>query len=354
MTRKTTAFWIVMWVTAFAGAPGRAQDDPQTAVRQTVLAEFNKALSEGRLVEVGGTPAGTRADDLLKRMRPLLDLNDWETERGRLVDALRRPASLVVSRYTKGDEVPQAKADYDRCYILYKTSNELEPDAASEVRMWFCKGRAEYAAKNFDEAAKSLNESINADLKAGGKAGSYHYNALGVVYLLQGSIRDAKDQFGKAIANESTAWAYPRHNLALAYIEEGDYDRARQEYLDAIQKAEQPGSNQLTGYLHYNLGLIYYQLGKKKDAQRHYETALKLFLDQEALEKARGGLDRSAAFGDNAAEAYNALGALWKSQGKRKEAEEAYRNSLNKNPSLPAARHNLELLLGTSKGGGQP
>ena len=52
----------------------------------------------------------------------------------------------------------------------------------------------------------------------------------------------------------------------------------------------------------------------------------------------------------NSAEPYNALGTLKASEGKRTEAEQLYRQALQKNPSLLPARHNLALLLADQKG----
>jgi tetratricopeptide (TPR) repeat protein len=77
--------------------------------------------------------------------------------------------------------------------------------------------------------------------------------------------------------------------------------------------------------LPYNLGLVYQRLNRRKDAEAAYRKAGSLAPDS--------------------AEPYNALGTLKASEGKRGEAEQLYRESLQKNPNLLAARHNLALLL---------
>jgi tetratricopeptide (TPR) repeat protein len=51
----------------------------------------------------------------------------------------------------------------------------------------------------------------------------------------------------------------------------------------------------------------------------------------------------------NSAEPYNALGTLRAGQGKRKDAEDLYKQALSKNPKLLSARHNLALLLDSDK-----
>jgi tetratricopeptide (TPR) repeat protein len=82
--------------------------------------------------------------------------------------------------------------------------------------------------------------------------------------------------------------------------------------------------------LPYNLGLVYQRLNRRKDAEVAYAKAEML--------------------APNSAEPYNALGTLKASEGKRGEAEQLYRQALQKNPSLLPARHNLALLLADQKG----
>ncbi len=56
-------------------------------------------------------------------------------------------------------------------------------------------------------------------------------------------------------------------------------------------------------------------------------------------------IERRPALAPTSAEPYNALGTLKASEGKRDEAEKLYRQSLQNNPNLLPARHNLALLL---------
>jgi len=81
--------------------------------------------------------------------------------------------------------------------------------------------------------------------------------------------------------------------------------------------------------LPYNLGLVYQRLNRRKDAETSYKKA--------------------TALAPDSAEPYNALGTLKASEGKRDEAERLYREALQKNSKLLAARHNLALLLADEK-----
>ena len=309
----------------------------QTAesARQQAMDGFRSAVSTGKLVGTGS------AFELLQRMRTLVAPDDWDDQRDALLDELTRRASEVVTRYTKGDEVPQTRDDYDRCAALYDAANQLEPAPRTEARMWFCRGRSYLFELRFDEAVEALKKAIQIAPDDGG----YHYNALGVAYLEEGLTTQAAAEFQRAIDHDSPTWTYPRHDLALTDLEAGDYAAAQQKYRDAIALA----GDQQAGYLHYNLGLLAHQLGQKKEAEIQYNKALKLFQDQMAQEDARNAPERAAVFRNDAAEALNALGALWASEGKRSEAADYYEKSLKLNPALAAARNNLELLQGRGK-----
>ncbi len=325
-----------------AGFPVLCQDS-STESAQTLINQFDGALSAGKLVGDGG------AFGVLQQMKPVVSADDWADDRDRLLDELTRRGSQVVNRYTEGDEVPQQKSEYDQCAALYDAANQLEPSRRSEARMWFCRGRSYLEPgdqRNFDLAVEDLKRAIQADPDNGG----YHYNALGVAYLQQGLTKEAAEQFQKAIDHDSPSWTYPRHHLALTYMETGDYEAAQQEYREAIEKA----GDQQVAYLHYNLGLLAHELGEKKEAESEYKIALKLFTDQMERELARNAPKRAAVFKNDAAEAYNALGALWASEGKRKQAEDAYEQSLKLNPDLEAAKTNRDLLNGRGKSSKKP
>jgi tetratricopeptide (TPR) repeat protein len=75
---------------------------------------------------------------------------------------------------------------------------------------------------------------------------------------------------------------------------------------------------------------VYQRLNRRKDA----EVAFK----------------KASEISPNAAEPYNALGALKAAEGKRAEAEQLYKTALQKKPDLLPARHNLATLLAGEKG----
>ena len=114
-------------------------------------------------------------------------------------------------------------------------------------------------------------------------------------------------------------WAYPAHNLALAYTEQGNYEEAIRAYRRAMKLAPK------YSYLPYNLGLLYQRMNRRRDAEAQYRSAIAITPDR--------------------SEPYNALGYLKASTGKRAEAESLYRTAIQKDAGSLSARHNLAVLL---------
>ena len=91
------------------------------------------------------------------------------------------------------------------------------------------------------------------------------HNALGIQYL-----ESTPKDYGKAIdefqdaKKRSPGWMYPRHNLALAYIERGDFGAAEREYRAAI------ATDPLQPYLYYNLGLLLHRMNRLNEAKGLY------------------------------------------------------------------------------------
>jgi tetratricopeptide (TPR) repeat protein len=123
-------------------------------------------------------------------------------------------------------------------------------------------------------------------------------------------------------------WAYPRHNLALAYAQMGRFNEAIATYRGAMGRAPQ------FAYLPYNLGLTFQRINRNREAAAMY---------REAIDKA-GRLPEDYRV-MHLAMAHNALGYLESSTRSPERAEESYRQALTFNPNLLEARQNLAALL---------
>ncbi len=271
---------------------------------------FSSAINAGRILP--GQP--DNAFDALQRLQNQLDPSLYQQRKNQLQVALENKAQEVLLRYLAGDQMPQSRSDFEEASRYMEAARQLTQESLFlEGRQDFFQGRALLFDKKFPEAAQLLEQSVRID-----PAGAYGFNALG-------SLTWNRPQYAKAIpafrdaVRRAQHWSYPLHNEALAFVETGDYKSAIRAYQEAIRLTPQ------YSYLPYNLGLVYQRLNRRKDAEASYRKASSLAPDS--------------------AEPYNALGTLKASEGKRSEADQLYRESLQKNPNLLPARHNLALLL---------
>jgi tetratricopeptide (TPR) repeat protein len=277
------------------------------------------------------------ASSILERMRldpsvSPLQIQDYED---RLRIALEDRGQQTILRYLEGDQIPQRKEDFLLGGRYFEEALHLAPDAAfDESRMLFCQGRALIFDHAYAAAQQLLERAIRID-----PVRSYAYNALGIAYLEQ--IASNRAGFDLAIRAFHDAirfapnWAYPRHNLALAYSESGDYGGAEKTYLEAMQIG---GSY---SYLPYNLGLLYQKLNDYPGAERSYRTALEISIRNQGRGNAVDrGRERSGI--------ENALGTVEAARGRADKAEAWYRKALVDDPESANVRHNLALLLSRS------
>ncbi len=278
------------------------------------LNRFNAAIQAGNLLP--GQPGS--AFDSLPALKNELTAERYEEVRNQLRVALENRAQEVLLRYLAGDQSPQAADDFRQGGRYMEAARTLTQESLFlEGRQDFFEGRALLFDKNFNTAATRLEQSVRIDPGA-----AYGYNALGIAYLEQGQFDKAIPAFRDA-AHRAQHWSYPLHNEALAYTETGDFSAAIRAYQQAIKLTPQ------YSYLPYNLGLVYQRMNRKKDAEASYRKAMML--------------------APTSAEPYNALGTLKASERKTQDAEEFYKEALQRNPGLLSARHNLALLLASEK-----
>jgi tetratricopeptide (TPR) repeat protein len=236
--------------------------------------------------------------------------------------ALENEGEEILLRYLEGDEVPQRVEDFRRCADVYAEALRLQPGSPYlEARRVFCRARALVFDKRYRPAIRLFERAIRLD-----PAAAYSYNGLGLAYIEEGDYPRARAAFEDAI-DRAPRWAYPRHNLALVHTQTGDYNAAIAVYRAAMERAPD------YSYLPYNLGLVLQRINRYSDA----EAAFRL-----AIAKA------------NRCEPYVALGALLASEKKWKEAERQYRIALTMPAgelTLRTLRHNLGDLLARTDGG---
>ena len=299
------------YLLAQAGPQAAPRLDPQTTAD---LTRFNAAIQGSVLLP--GEPGS--AFDSLQALQPALTPERYTEVQNQLRVALENRAQEVLLRYLAGDQSPQAEDDFKQGGQYMQAARTLTQESIFlEGRQDFFDGRALLFEKNYPGAATRLEQSVRIDPGA-----AYGYNALGIAYLEQGQFDKAIPAFHDA-SRRAQHWSYPLHNAALAYKEMGDYSGAIRAYQQAMRLTPQ------YYYLPYNLGLVYQQMNRKKDAEGAYRKAMTI--------------------APNSAEPYNALGTLKASEGRPQDAEGLYRDALMRNPMLLSARHNLALLLVSEK-----
>jgi tetratricopeptide (TPR) repeat protein len=291
-----------------ASASGAAFDTAED------LTSFNAAIHDGRLLP----DQRNNAFDALKRIQAEVTASRYIEIGNQLRIALENRAQDVLVRYLGGDQNPQTRLEFEQGARFMEAARTLTRESLFlEGREDFFAGRALLFDKKFPDAANLIEQSVRIDPNA-----AYAYNALGIAYLEQGQFDKAIPAFRDA-ARRAQHWSYPLHNEALAHVESGEYQAAIRLYQQAMRLTPQ------YAYLPYNLGLVYQRLNRRKDAESSYRKAISIAPDS--------------------GEAYNALGTLKASTGKAAEAEKDYRDALQRNPNLLAARHNLAVLLAADK-----
>ena len=254
--------------------------------------------------------------------------------RNRLQVALENRGQETILRYLEGNQIPQTKDDFVTGGKYFQAALDLAPDSVfDEARMIFCQGRALIFDHDYAGARVLLERSIRLD-----PTHSYAYNALGISYLEQiASNRSTFDEAIRAFHDASRYapyWAYPMHNLALAYEQAGDYAGAERTYLAAIPLGRQ------YSYLYYNLAMLYQKLNDLPQAERYYLLAKDAAVRNPHVVQTPAG-PRSPELG----EVWDALGTVASARNHRAEAERDYRQALSADPQSINARHNLALLL---------
>jgi tetratricopeptide (TPR) repeat protein len=287
---------------------------PVSAEAQRDIDSFQAAVKAQHLL-----PADPASPwPLIAKMRAELSPEMMFLQENYLRVALEDRAQQVLLQYLAGDQNPQTKGDFDAGSQYMEAALQLTPESLYlQGRDSFFMGRALLFQKQFSQAADLLERSVRID-----PGEAYGYNALGIAYLEQADFTKAIPAFRDA-AKRAPNWSYPLHNLALAYIEAGQPEDAIRAYQQAMKVTPN------FGYLPYNLGLIYQRLNRRKEAEDAYR--------------------RSQSLSPASAEPLNALGTLKAAEGKNAEAEKLYRSALEKNSNLLPARHNLAVLLSSSK-----
>jgi tetratricopeptide (TPR) repeat protein len=297
-------------------------------------------------------------------------------------DAKAKEFQLCPEQYEQAAEYFEVAAEARRIELQDADTVEGKRRVCALIqsldeRSRFCRGKALIGLNRFKDALETLScpaaRSDKTDECGCAMLMAESFNARGIALLELSDFEAAKGEFGEAI-DRSPGWPYPRHNLALTEIEDGQYSDGEREYQAAIQytpiaeRVEEGKSVCFEGrsltvvsrpYLYYNLGVLLHRLNRKRDAQRqyclaeesfqqqikHFETRAKELRGDAKLEGLvmRAELRKKAAE-TNLADVHNSLGAVLHARGKTTRARAQYRLAIDENPGLHQASYNLAVL----------
>ena len=318
------------------GSPGPPAPEPTPS--EDFARRFDAAMEAGRLRPDQPQNAFAALQDLKGHATPV----NQELARvleSRLLTALENRGQSVILQYLQGDQEPLKKEQFVEAALDFETALQLSPAAQfDESRGKFCRGRALIYEKNYSDAVRLLEQAIRLD-----PARAYAYNALGIAYLEQVNtdvhyFEYASDAFQDAI-DRAPYWPYPRHNLALALTQRGDYQRAAAEYRAAMDVGPH------YSYLPFNLGLLYQQIADFPQAKTYYQDASRIAEQRCAL---RLGKEFKAC--PERSLPRTGLAALEIQQGNRRKARRLLDDALRDDGTNLDAAHDEAALLADWRG----
>lgn len=130
--------------------------------------------------------------------------------------ALENTGQLCVNDYVQSTASGLRSLLLDQSVLAYERLRILRPnDSQLEAKQTFCRGRAQIARGEFQDAVRSLQESLRIDSEF-----ACAHNALGVAYLRLRRLDDARQAFEKA-AELTPQWGLPFLQLAQLHMAGG-------------------------------------------------------------------------------------------------------------------------------------
>jgi tetratricopeptide (TPR) repeat protein len=297
--------------------------EPQADVPQETLARLRAILGRGAI-----NPAS--AQQAMEAYRRLSPLNQMQV-RGTIRMALEDEGERLLLNYLDGYRFEPGQTQFRDANLYYTLASELAPESLLlRARAAFNSGRDMLfdfqdpanqlrRADIFHAATQELFDAYRED------PGPYVLNALGIAYMENGEWDKAIPAFDDA-SRLAPEWLYPKHNRALSLMRSGKARAAIDEYRKAI------GQMPSAPTLHFNLALAYQQINELQRARGEYEATGRL------LANGRGMRDADWA------RLYNAEGTLAAQRGRKKKAMELYDRALKKMAGMPEAVHNMALI----------
>jgi Tfp pilus assembly protein PilF len=170
--------------------------------------------------------------------------------------ATEDPAITADTRFAAG-QLAEAQGDVERALLQYREALKVDP---KHLNTLFRMGALYTKAKRFNEAIATWEQYIKATNSAPAA-----YNNLALCYEQAGRLNEAEETFKRGIERDPQS-ATCRVNYGLMLARHDRIDDAIAQLRVSLSPAE----------VHYNLGSVQEQLGRKDAARAYYEKALEL------------------------------------------------------------------------------
>ncbi len=189
----------------------------------------------------------------------------------------------------------------------------------SEAKRYLRLGRMQLEQGSTMQAIESMHKAIDRDPKM-----VEAYNFLGLIYLTNTEFDKAIKQFEKAV-RINRYFTDARNNLGIALRQAGHLERAEEEF----QVALKDGNYRSPEKIYLNLGHVYLDQGRNRDAIESFRRALEI--EPEYLLGLMG------------------LGRAYGATGQVDLAEQAYRKVVSIAPDSPQAKRARQMITGQAK-----
>lgn len=209
-----------------------------------------------------------------------------------IIDSLRLELAAAkndtsVIKFSASLAVQLSSSNPDSARLLCQQAGALIPvldNSESKVMAYLQVGIAYRSLSQLDTALFYLEQGEAVAQKIDYRKGlGFIYNTMGNVYRSQDGANQALKYYQKALAThrenkgEENEQAGVINNIAVIFMERGEYDQAITYYEEALQIQEQIHNRLFVGIIHQNLALCHRRMKRQGEALDFYQKAKEIF-----------------------------------------------------------------------------
>jgi tetratricopeptide (TPR) repeat protein len=219
----------VVLVALFVTIAGLSRNGGSPGREPSVENKLDRAIESGNLF----SPDNENAHDLYYELKNS-GANDEKLRgyREKLTALLTPRAYGLINNLMKvGNDEPQSPEWLEAARSL-DWAQELNPDNSFiAARAAYCRGRAAYLEKRWEEALTSWTKAADLD-----KTWVLPVNGIGMVHNANHNYAVARSFFLRALERDAN-WPFPDENIGNTYLDEKNYELAKQYYRKAVEKS---------------------------------------------------------------------------------------------------------------------